>query len=219
MTHPFVFSSSRRHWLAGGLVLGGWGLLAPGALLAASDALESPEALILRVAGAVFERVKSDPAIQAGNTAKVVELVDTVLMPHMNFQRMTASAVGRFWRQASPVQKERLQQEFKTLLVRTSSGALGQLKDQSLVIRPMRSRPGDTEVVVRSELRGRGEPIQFDYRMEQHPDGWKVYDVNVLGVWLVDTYRGQFAAEIQTRGLDGLIDTLAERNRSNAARP
>lgn len=187
--------------------------------LGATALVEAPEALIQRVGNAVFDRVKADAAIQAGSTAKVVELVDTLLMPHLNFQRMTASAVGRFWRQATPQQKERLQAEFKTLLVRTYSGALSQLKEQNLVIKPMRSRPGDTEVVVRTELRGKGEPIQLDYRLEQSPEGWKVYDVNVLGVWLVDTYRGQFASEIQTKGLDGLIAALAERNRSNATQP
>lgn len=219
MTHAPDFTSPRRRWLVGGLALAGCSLWAPGLLSAATTGPETPEALIQRVAGAVFDRVKADAAIQAGNTAKVVELVDTLLMPHLNFQRMTASAVGRFWRQATPEQKERLQQEFKTLLVRTYAGALGQLREQTLVIRPSRARPGDTEVVVRTELRGKGEPIQLDYRMEQAADGWKVYDVNVLGVWLVDTYRGQFAAEIQARGMDGLITALVERNRSNAARP
>jgi phospholipid transport system substrate-binding protein len=216
MTHVSSLLSSRRRWLAASLALAGTSLSAPAVLWASTEA---PEALIQRVGNAVFDRVKTDPAIQAGNTAKVVELVDTLLMPHLNFQRMTASAVGRFWRQATPQQKERLQAEFKILLVRTYSGALGQLKEQNLVLKPMRSRPGDTEVVVRTELRGKGEPIQLDYRLEQGPDGWKVYDVNVLGVWLVDTYRGQFSAEIQAKGLDGLIQTLAERNRSNAARP
>jgi len=217
MTHSSDFSPLRRRSLTAGLALAGAGLLPHGLLWASSP--ETPEALIQRVAGAVFDRVKADAAIQAGNTAKVAELVDTLLMPHLNFQRMTASAVGRFWRQATPEQKARLQEEFKILLVRTYAGALGQLKEQNLVIRPSRARAGDTEVVVRTELRGKGEPIQLDYRMEQREDGWKVYDVNVLGVWLVDTYRGQFAAEIQSRGLDGLVTALAERNRSNAARP
>lgn len=211
--------SNRRQVLTGASAFAA--VLALGAPLPlwASSTLEAPEALIQRVGSAVFDRVKADAAIQAGNTTKVVELVDTLLMPHLNFQRMTASAVGRFWRQATPQQKERLQAEFKTLLVRTYSGALSQLKEQNLVIKPMRSRPGDTEVVVRTELRGKGEPIQLDYRLEQSPEGWKVYDVNVLGVWLVDTYRGQFSAEIQNKGLDGLIAALAERNRSNAAKP
>ena len=214
-----AFFSNRRQVLARASVVGAVLWMGSPHVLWANTAVEAPEALIQRVGNAVFDRVKADAAIQAGNTAKVVELVDTILMPHLNFQRMTASAVGRFWRQATPQQKERLQAEFKALLVRTYSGALSQLKEQSLAIKPMRSRPGDTEVVVRTELRGKGEPIQLDYRLELTPDGWKVYDVNVLGVWLVDTYRGQFASEIQATGLDGLISALAERNRSNAAKP
>jgi phospholipid transport system substrate-binding protein len=187
----------------------GWGQAQPGST-------EAPEALIQRVAGEVIARVKADPALRNGDVARIMELVDAQLMPHVNFTRMTASAVGRFWRQATPAQRQRLQEEFKTLLVRTYSGALAQLTDQTLVMRPMRSRPGDTEVVVRSELRGRAEPIPIDYRMEQTPQGWKVFDVNVLGIWLVDTYRGQFAQEIQAHGLDGLIVSLAQRNRSAA---
>jgi phospholipid transport system substrate-binding protein len=179
--------------------------------------MESPEALIQRVAGELIEQVKSDKAIQAGDLAKVVALVDAKIMPHVNFTRMTASAVGRFWRQATPEQKRRLQDEFKTLLVRTYAGAMSQLKDQTLTLRPSRYRPEDTEVVVRSEVRGKGEPVQLDYRLEKTAAGWKVYDLNVLGVWLVETYRGQFAQEINARGIDGLIAALAERNRSNAA--
>jgi phospholipid transport system substrate-binding protein len=186
--------------------------------LQAAAAVEAPDALIQRVAGEVFAIVKADPAIQAGDLAKVSQLVDTKLMPYLNFNRMTASAVGRFWRQATPDQRTRLQTEFKTLLIRTYAGALSQVKDQTLVLRPMRSQPTDTEVVVRSEVRGRGDPIQLDYRMEKGPDGWKVFDINVLGVWLVETYRGQFAQEIQAKGIDGLIAALAERNRGNAAK-
>jgi phospholipid transport system substrate-binding protein len=203
----------RRAWLSamGVAVLAS---VLPGAW--AAD-MESPEALIQRVAGELIEQVKTDKAIQAGDLAKVVALVDAKIMPHVNFTRMTASAVGRFWRQATPEQKQRLQDEFKTLLVRTYAGALSQLKDQTLTLRPSRYRPEDTEVVVRSEVRGKGEPVQLDYRLEKTAAGWKVYDLNVLGVWLVETYRGQFAQEINARGIDGLIAALAERNRSNAA--
>ncbi|NIC42476.1 phospholipid-binding protein MlaC [Aquabacterium sp. A08] len=208
-------TTDRRGWLA--LSAGLCAALA-WPLAAHATAVEAPDALIQRVAGEVFALVKSDPAIQAGDMNKVAQLVDTKLMPHLSFTRMTASAVGRSWRQATPEQRQRLQAEFKTLLVRTYSGALGQVKDQTLVLRPMRAAPTDTEVVVRSEVRGRGDPIQLDYRLEKTASGWKVYDINVLGVWLVDTYRGQFAQEIQARGLDGLIAALAERNRSNAAK-
>ncbi|MBN4841738.1 ABC transporter substrate-binding protein, partial [Citrobacter braakii] len=121
---------------------------------------------------------------------------------------MTASAVGRFWRSATPEQRQRLMAEFKTLLVRTYSGALTQINDQTLVVRPLRAAADATEVVVRSEIRGKGEPVQLDYRLVRTPQGWKVYDLNVMGVWLVDTYRTQFAQEINARGIDGLIATL-----------
>ncbi len=185
---------------------------------AVAQANEGPEVLIQRVAAELIETVKSDPALRNGDTGRVVALVDARLMPHVNFTRMTASAVGRFWRQASPEQKQKLQAEFKTLLVRTYSGALSQVKEQTLVVKPLRANPGDTEVVVRSELRTPGkDPVQLDYRVEKTDAGWKVYDLNVLGIWLVETYRGQFSQEINTKGLDGLIASLAQRNRSNAA--
>jgi len=134
---------------------------------------------------------------------------------------MTASAIGPAWRQASPDQRKRLQDEFKTLLVRTYSGALAQVSDESIQVKPLRAAPTDNEVLVRSEIRGRGDPIQLDYRLEKTAGagaGWKIYNLNVLGVWLVETYRSQFAAEINQKGLDGLINTLADRNKANAAR-
>jgi phospholipid transport system substrate-binding protein len=142
-------------------------------------------------------------------------------MPNVNFQRMTASAVGQAWRQATPEQQKRLQDEFKVLLVRTYSGALSQVEDETITIKPMRSSPADTEVVVRSEIRGRGDPIQLDYRLEKTPGqgaGWKIYNLNVLGVWLMETYRSQFATEINAKGVDGLIQALAERNKTNNAK-
>lgn len=214
LRHPLSGLNRRHALLGGGLAL----LTSWTTLPAWAQTPEAPDALILRVATDVMNAVKADPAIRAGDMAKVIELVDTQLMPHVNFVRMTSSAVGRFWRQATPEQRQRLQQEFKTLLVRTYAGALGQLSDQTLSLRPMRAKPEDTDVVVRSELRGRGDPIQLEYRMEKTAQGWKVYDLNVLGVWLVDTYRNQFTQEINARGIDGLIATLVERNRSNAAR-
>lgn len=177
---------------------------------------EAPDALVKRISGEVMDAVKADPAIQKGDITRIVALVDSKIMPSVNFSRMTASAVGRYWRQATPEQQKQLQEQFKTLLVRTYSGALGEVRDQTLSFRPMRSQPGDTEVVVRSEVRGRGEPIQLDYRLEKTPDGWKIYDLNVLGVWLVDTYRSQFAQEIGAKGIDGLIATLVQRNKSSA---
>lgn len=179
---------------------------------------EAPDAMIKRLSEEVLNEIKSDKAIQAGDTARVIALVDKKIMPNVNFARMTAAAVGPAWRQATPEQKKRLQEEFKILLVRTYAGALSQVNDQTISIKPQRSAPTDTDVVVRSEIRGRGEPIQLEYRMEKTPGqgaGWRIYNLNVLGVWLVDTYRNQFAEEVNAKGLDGLIAALAERNKSN----
>jgi phospholipid transport system substrate-binding protein len=175
---------------------------------------EAPDALIGRLSTEVIDIVKADPAIQAGDIGKVVALVDSKILPYLNFERMTASAVGRYWRTATPEQKSKLQGEFKILLVRTYSGALAQVKDQSVQLKPMRARPEDTEVVVRTEIKGKGDPIQLDYRMEKNGEGWKIYDVNVLGIWLVDQYRSDFGPQIANSGLDGLIAKLAERNQA-----
>lgn len=176
-------------------------------------AMTGPDALVRQISTEVIDTVKSDAAIQGGDVARIVTLVDTKVLPHVNFQRMTSSAVGRFWRTATPEQKERLQAEFKTLLVRTYAGALTQVKDQTVQLKPMRSTPADTEVVVRTEIKGRGEPIQLDYRLEKAAESWKIYDVNVLGIWLVEQYRNSFAQEINASGIDGLITKLAERNK------
>lgn len=175
---------------------------------------ETPDALVMRVSTEVIDAARADPAIQAGDVNRVMTLVDGKVMPHVNFQRMTASAVGRYWRQATPEQQQKLEAEFKTLLVRTYAGALAQVKEQTVQLKPFRAKPEDQEVVVRTEVRGKGEPIQLDYRMEKRPDGWKIYDVNVLGVWLVENYRNSFAQEISAGGIDGLIAKLAERNKS-----
>ncbi|MCE2879424.1 MAG: ABC transporter substrate-binding protein [Comamonadaceae bacterium] len=180
-------------------------------------AQEAPDQLIRRLSAEVFETIKNDKDVQAGDMRKIVSFVDLKIMPHVNFTRMTASAVGRNWRQATPEQQKRLQEEFKGLLVRTYSGALTQVKDQSVSVKPLRANPADAEVIVRSEIIGRGDPIQLDYRMEKTPSGWRIYDLNVLGVWLVETYRTQFAQEISARGIDGLIATLAERNKAAGA--
>jgi phospholipid transport system substrate-binding protein len=136
----------------------------------------------------------------------------------VNFQRMTAMAVGRYWRQATPEQQKRLQDEFKLLLVRTYAGALAQVKEQSIELKPLRAKPEDTEVIVRSEIKGKGDPIQLDYRLEKAGDSWKIYDVNVLGVWLVENYRSSFAQEISASGIDGLISKLTDKNKAAAAK-
>lgn len=178
---------------------------------------EAPDALIKRLSSDVLDKIKADKTIQAGDMTKVMALVDSQVMPNVNFTRMTASAVGRSWRQATPEQQKKLQDEFKTLLIRTYSGALAQVKDQTISVKPLRAATGDTEVVVRTEVMGRGDPVQLDYRLEKVGTGWKIYDLNVLGVWLVETYRTQFAQEINAKGIDGLIASLADRNKANNA--
>lgn len=189
-------------------------------LLATSAAYaqdETPDALIKRLSSDVLDKIKADKSVQAGDMTRVMALVDSQVMPNVNFTRMTAAAVGRSWRQATPEQQKKLQDEFKTLLIRTYSGALSQVKDQTVNVKPLRAAATDTEVVVRTEILGRGDPAQLDYRLEKVASGWKIYDLNVLGVWLVETYRTQFAQEISAKGIDGLIASLSERNKSNNA--
>jgi phospholipid transport system substrate-binding protein len=163
--------------------------------------------------------VRKDPALKAGDLQKIGAVLDTKLKPYINFQRMTAAAVGPAWRQATPEQQKRLQEEFKLLLMRSYSGALSQIKDNStIVVKPLRTPATEAEVVIRSELRGGNEPVAIDYRLEKTPDtasGWRIYNFNLLGVWLVDNYRTQFSQEINAKGIDGLIATLAERNKAN----
>ena len=192
-------------------------LLTFGCALAQAQAGKAPDVLIKEVSTDVLEAVKADKSIKQGDVQKVIALVDAKVMPHVDFQRMTASAVGRYWRQATPEQQKRLQDEFKILLVRTYSGALAQVQDQTVELKPMRSAPTDAEVVVKTEIKGRGDPVQLDYRLEQTPAGWKIYDVNVLGVWLVENYRNSFSQEISAGGIDGLIAKLVARNKSAGA--
>lgn len=200
-----------RAALAAGTV---YALVLPLAALAAD---ETPDALIRRLSVDVLNTVRADKAIQAGDIDKVIALVDKTVMPNVNFRRMTAAAVGPGWRQATPEQQKRLQDEFKVLLVRTYAGALAQVSDQTVRIKPMRAAADDKDVLVRTEIVGKGDPIQLDYRLEKTPGaGWKIYNLNVLGVWLVETYRSQFAQEINAKGIDGLIETLAARNKANS---
>ena len=181
---------------------------------------EAPDAMINRLTKEALDIIASDKAIQAGDVGRIIALVDEKIMPYLNFQRMTSSAVGPAWRQATPEQRKQLEAEFKILLVRTYAGALSQAKNLSFNVKPLRAAPDDKEVIVRTLIKGRGDPVQLDYRLEKTPGagaGWKIYNLNVLGVWLVDTYRSQFAQEINAKGIDGLINTLTERNKSNAA--
>jgi len=206
----------RRHFHNFAIALASGGLLSIAPLVRAAD--EAPDALIKRLSDEVLGDIKRDSTIRSGDIGRIVALVDQKIMPNVNFQRMTASAVGPRWNQATPEQQKRLQDEFKTLLVRTYSGALAQVSDQTIVVRPLRMAAEDKEVVVRSEVRGRGDPVQLDYRLEKTPGqgaGWRIYNLNVLGVWLVETYRSQFNEVINAKGVDGLITTLADRNKTN----
>lgn len=191
---------------------------AESATAAVAPSAVAADAFIKDITNDVFATVRGDKAIQAGDLRKVISVIESKILPHVNFQRMTASAVGRNWRQATPEQQKRLQEEFKNLLVYTYAGAAAQIKDQTVEYKPMRSRLEDTEVIVRSIVRGQGEPLQIDYRLEKVGNTWKVYDVNVLGAWLVQTYQSSFAQEVSASGIDGLIAKLVERNKQLAAK-
>ena len=186
----------------------------------ASAQQEAPDVLVKRVSGEILELAKTDKQIQAGNQQRIMEVVQAKVIPHVNFQRMTAMAAGRFWREATPEQQAALTTEFRSLLIYTYSGAISQVRNQVLEFKPMRAGADDDEVEVRSMvIQPRGEPIQLNYRLEKTTSGWKIYDVNILGAWLVETYKGTFAAEINKGGMDGLIRALAERNKRLAANP
>ncbi|MDI9334834.1 MAG: ABC transporter substrate-binding protein [Cytophagales bacterium] len=192
-------------------------LTASALLSFAQTAPEAPDALVRRLAVEVTDAVKSDKALATGDVTKVAALIDAKVIPFVNFQRMTASSVGPAWRSATPEQQKRLQEEFKMLLVRTYAGAVKEIKDQTVTVKPLKAAPEDTSVIVRSEVRGKGDPVQLDYRVGKVQDGansvWKIHDINILGVWLVETYRGQFSQEINANGIDGLIKSLTEKNK------
>lgn len=204
----------RRYWISA---------LGLAALLLASPTLRAEaltaDAFVRQVSTEVIDAVKADKSIQAGDVTRIRQLVDAKVMPHVNFQRMTASSVGPQWRTATPDQQKRMLVEFQTLMVNTYSGALTQVKDQSVVVKPLRGAADQTELVVRSEVRGKGDPIQLDYRLEKAGDSWKIYDVNVGGFWLVEAYKGQFAKDLSNGGLDALITRLADKNKSLASAP
>jgi phospholipid transport system substrate-binding protein len=177
------------------------------------------DAFVKQLSTEVIDTVKADKAIQGGDVSRIRSLVDAKVMPHVNFQRMTSMAVGPQWRGATPDQQKRMIEEFKTLMINTYSGALTQVRDQTVQVKPMRAASADGDVVVRTEVRGKGEPIQLDYRLEKAGEGWKIYDVNVSGFWLVEAYKGQFAKDLSSGGLDALITRLAEKNKSTNAAP
>lgn len=183
-------------------------------------AQEAPDALVKRVAEDVLATIRADKDLQAGNQAKVKELIETKLAPHFDFPRMTALAVGRNWRTATPEQQKQLTDQFRTLLVRTYSGALSGYRDNTMDYKPLRANPADTEVIVRTEVRRPGQaPVQIDYNMSKTPEGWKAYDVAVAGVSLVTNYRDEFSDIVKSSGIDGLIKALDAKNRGPAPPP
>ncbi len=209
-----LFSFNRRQMLA---VTVASAVMASTSTVWAAD--EAPEAFIKRITNETLDIIKADKALRNGDVNKLTHLVDDKLMPHVNFRRMTSLATGPAWRKATPEQQKRLQDEFKTLLVRTYAGALSQVNDQVVVVKPLRPGQEDRNLVVNTEVRGKGDPIQLDYRLEKTPGegaGWMIFDLNVLGVWLIENYRTQFTKEINAGGIDALIGSVAARNKSNA---
>jgi phospholipid transport system substrate-binding protein len=174
----------------------------------------APDVLVKNITTEVIELIKQDKEIQAGNPRKIADVVESRILPHFSFARMTQIAVAINWRRATPEQQKVLTDEFKTLLVRTYSNALTLYRDQVIQFKPLRMRPDDTEVTVKSDIRQRGaQPVTLDYDMEKTPAGWKVYDVKVSGVSLITNYREEFAAQVRESGIDGLIKTLVSKNR------
>lgn len=173
---------------------------------------DTPDGLVKLVVEDVMNTIKNDKAIQSGDLRKINALVDQKILPHSNFQKTTQLSMGRNWAKASPQQQAQITQEFKTLLIRIYGGALAQVKDQKIQYKPFRAASDDTDVIVKTAVIGKGEPIQLDYRLEKTANGWKVYDINILGAWLVESYRNQFNDQISKGGIDGLIQFLQQRN-------
>lgn len=178
----------------------------------------TPDGLIRSISQSVLDEIKADRTLQTGDIDRLNNLVEKRVMPHVNFTRMTSLAVGRNWRSASVEQQKILMNEFKRLLLLTYADAVRQVTDTSVQIRPMRSRPEDEEVIVRTQvLRPGKEPIQLDYRLEKVEGGWKIYDLNILGLWLVEHYRTQFNQIVTANGIDGLISSIQDKNKSLAS--
>jgi phospholipid transport system substrate-binding protein len=191
-------------------------LLACGANAQAVDQ-STPDGMIKAVVSDVMASVKSDPEIQKGNIPRIVDLVEKKILPYADMRRTTEMAMGPNWKKATPEQQAQLVNEFKSLLIRTYSGALSQLRDQTIQFKPLRAAPDDKEVVVKTVVIGRGDPVPLDYRLEKTANGWRVYDMNIMGVWLVEAYRNQFANQISQNGIDGLVKFLQDRNKQLAA--
>lgn len=184
---------------------------------AATPDMSTPDGMIKAVVSEVMASVKADPEIQKGNIPRIVELVEKKIVPNTDMRRTTEMAMGVNWKKASAEQQTQLTQEFKTLLMRTYSGAISQLRDQTVQFKPLRAAPDDKEVIVRTVVLGRGDPVPLDYRLEKTATGWKVYDMNIMGVWLIEAYRNQFTNQISQNGIEGLIKFLQDRNKALAA--
>jgi phospholipid transport system substrate-binding protein len=185
----------------------------------AATTQSAPDQLVNKVSNDVLEAIRADKSLQGGDISKINQLVDQKVLPYVDFEKMTRLAVGRGWRQATPEQRTQLVKEFKTLLTYTYSGALSQISDHKVQLRPFRNAPTDTDVVVRTQVvASKGDPIQLDYRLEKGDAGWKIYDMNILGVWLIENYRNTFATELNSGGVDALLKSLTERNKSLQAR-
>lgn len=186
--------------------------------MTSAQAQEAPDVLIKRLSTEIIDAAKNDKDIQAGNRQRINDLVENKVLPYINFERMTSLAVSKSWRSATPEQQKQLITEFRTLLIHTYSGAITQIRDQRVEFKPFRGAPDDTEVEVKSlVIQTRGEPLQLSYRLEKTAAGWKIFDINVLGAWLVETYKGSFAAEISKSGVDGLIKILVDKNKKLAS--
>jgi phospholipid transport system substrate-binding protein len=177
----------------------------------------NPDALIKAVTQQVMDQIRGDKSIQSGDINKITELVNEKILPYTDFRRTTQLAMGRNWRAATPDQQAQVIEQFKTLLIRTYSGALAQVRNQQIEYKPFRASPDDTDVVVRSTVLNNGQPIELDYRLYKTPQGWRVYDINVLGAWLIQAYQQQFQEKIQQGGVDGLIQFLTQRNQQLAS--
>ena len=191
--------------------------LVAGMALAQTPDKSTPDGLIKTVVSDVMASVKSDPEIQKGSIPRIVDLVEKKIVPYTDMRRTTEMAMGPNWKKATTEQQAQLVFEFKNLLIRTYSGALSQLRDQTVQFKALRAAPDDQEVVVKTVVLGRGDPVPLDYRLEKTANGWRVYDMNIMGVWLVEAYRNQFANQISQNGIDGLVKFLQERNKQLAA--
>jgi phospholipid transport system substrate-binding protein len=183
-------------------------------------AQEAPDKMVQRVTAEVMTAVKADRDIRKGDRRSIQQVINDLILPNLDFERTTMLAMGRYWREATPTQQKQIEEQFRLLLIYTYSGAMSQIRDQKIQYEPLRADPADTDVALYANaISTGGQPIRFGYRLIKSPAGWKVYNVNVLGAWLVEAYKENFASEIRSSGIDGLIKTLTEKNKRLAANP